>query len=68
MHHSAEEFGHAFRRNALALFASERVLGWLELEQRANAAVSQMHPCLEVHRIRVRAQPSVEPSEEGTDV
>ncbi len=62
------QLGDTLYRDTLALLYSERVFGRFELDEWPNSAVAQMHQSLEVHGVRIRLQPGIQPPEERTNV
>ena len=64
MNHKRVEFRHPRDRNSGSLLSGEQMIHRLKLNVRASPVISQMDASFQVHRVRIRFQPRIEPAKE----
>src|SRR5215471_1928239 len=68
MHHDRVDFSDSIDGNPITLLNCERMICGLKLDPWAKSVVAKMDSCLQIHRLRIGLEPSVQPPEERTHV
>src|SRR4051794_2326001 len=68
MYHERIQLSDALNRDAFALLYRQQMAGRFQLNKRPNETVPEMNMGLQVHRVRIRLERGIQPSEEGTDM